>query len=368
MQKAHALDRLHQRAALLNAMRGFFAERGVMEVQPPCLGPAAMAPELASVATDATDEQGRALYLQTSPESAMKQLLAAGSGDIFYLGPAWRGGEHGRWHAIEFTLLEWYRIGYDHYALMHELAELVECCRKAVTHPNQGHILDSLDSLEGHAENGATSRPHRSAAGREYGEQVEGRLSPARRELELLSYQQAFLDLVGVDPLSASREQLLAAVRRAAIGLHEESHGSGHSYLEGDQLLDLLLSHVISPQLGQGRLTFLTGFPASQAALARVDEADPRTAQRFELFMAGLEIANGYHELTDATAQRRRFEQEREARRAAGLAVHDLDEGLLAALESGVPQCAGVAVGVDRLLAVMLGAQSLAEVTGPPTS
>lgn len=339
MQKVRALDRLHQRAALLNAMRGFFAERGVMEVQPPCLGPAAMDPELTSVAAQVTDAEGRPLYLHTSPESAMKQLIAAGSGDIFYLGPAWRGGERGRWHSIEFTLLEWYRIGYDHYALMHELAELVDYCRRAVSEAAGGALPQPQDANR------------------------EGYSRAAGYATEYLTYQQAFLDYAGVDPLTTSREQLLVAVQSSGIDLHEDPHNPSSSALSRDQLLDLLLSHTISLHLGNAGLTFLTGFPASQAALARLDDSDPRTAQRFELFMEGLEIANGYHELTDAVTQRRRFAQERELRRVTGLPVHNPDERLLAALESGLPPCAGVALGVDRLLAILVGGQSLTEIS-----
>ncbi|MCG5547801.1 EF-P lysine aminoacylase EpmA [Halorhodospira halochloris] len=327
-------DLLRLRADLAAAIREFFAQRGVLEVHPPCLGPAAMDPALASVAADAADGDGNQLYLQTSPESAMKRLLSAGSGDIYYLGPVWRGGEQGRWHSVEFTLLEWYRVGYSHYDLMAELAELIEHCRISLSKHKA-----TVPAAEG--------------------------CGLAKRSVEYLSYRQACLDQAGVDPLTVSREQLQEAIARAGIELHScaaNSSAGSEVDLDRDELLDLLLSHVVAMQLGHSRITFLTAFPASQAALARLDEADPRTARRFELFMDGLEIANGYHELTDPGAQRQRFKQEQQQRRAAGSPVHELDHSLLAALERGLPDCAGVAVGFDRLLAVFLGADSLAEV------
>ncbi|ABM62742.1 EF-P lysine aminoacylase EpmA [Halorhodospira halophila] len=292
----------------LARIRGFFAERGVVEVQPPCLGPAAMDPALESIPVPGAAADGDAAYLQTSPESAMKAMLAAGSSDIYYLGPAWRGGERGRWHATEFTLLEWYRIGFDHHRLMDEVSALAA-------------------------------------------------LLVGDRPVERWSYQEAFRRYAGVDPLDDADDALRDALADQGIDLH----GAAPSR---DDALDLLLSHAVGPALGHGQLTFLYGFPASQAALARLDDADPRTARRFECFIDGLEIANGYHELTDPAAQRARFEAEQAERRGAGQPVYDLDERLLGALERGVPDCAGVALGVDRLLAVALGAESLAAVRG----
>ncbi len=297
---------LRRVGAHLSAIRRFLEARGVLEVQPPCLGPPTMEPALASLAVPGAAADGGPLYLQTSPESAMKAMLAAGSGDIYYLGPAWRGGEQGRWHAVEFTLLEWYRTGLDHHQLMDEVAALLA--------------------------------------------QVVG-----ERPVERLSYAEAFRAHAGIDPLAAGDAEIAAALRAAGIDLQGAAPGR-------DEALDLLLSHTVGPALGRGTITCLHGFPASQAALARLDDADPRTARRFECFLDGLEIANGYHELTDAAAQRARFEAEREQRRAAGQPVHDPDERLLAALAAGVPDCAGVAVGVDRLVAVAEGAESLAEV------
>lgn len=297
---------LQRRAACLATIRAFLAERGVLEVQPPCLGPAAMEPALESLAVPGAAADGGPLYLQTSPESAMKRLLAAGSGDIYYLGPAWRAGERGRWHAVELTLLEWYRVGLDHHQLMDEVAALV------------------------------------AAVGGE-------------RPVERLSYAEAFRAHAGIDPLAASEAEIAAALHAAGIELQGAAPGR-------DAALDLLLSHTVGPALGRGTITLLHGFPASQAALARLDDADPRTARRFECFVDGLEIANGYHELTDPAAQRARFEAEQAERRRAGQPVYALDEALLAALEAGLPECAGVALGVDRLVAVAVGAASLAQV------
>ncbi|MBK5944289.1 EF-P lysine aminoacylase GenX [Halorhodospira sp. 9621] len=293
----------------LARIRRFLAEREVLEVQPPCLGPAAMDPALESISVPGAAADGATAYLQTSPESAMKAMLAAGSGDIYYLGPAWRGGECGRWHAAEFTLLEWYRIGFDHHHLMDEVAALAA-------------------------------------------------LLVGDRPVERWSYQGAFRHYAGVDPLADADDVLRDALADQGIELH------GGVPAGRDETLDLLLSHAVGPALGHGKLTFLDGFPASQAALARLDDADPRTARRFELFIDGLEIANGYHELTDAAAQRERFRAEQAERRGAGQPVHALDERLLTALEQGVPDCAGVALGVDRLLALALGASSLREVRG----
>ncbi len=290
----------------LARIRRFFAARGVLEVQPPCLGPAAMEPALASIPVPGAGRDGGTAYLQTSPESAMKAMLAAGSGDIYYLGPAWRGGECGRWHTSEFTLLEWYRVGFDHHRLITEVAELAQA------------VL-------------------------------------GRRPVVRLTYRDAFVRYAGVDPLADSEGALQAALQYQGIHVHGAAPGR-------DEALDLLLSHTVGPALGQGTLTFLEGFPASQAALARLDDGDPRTARRFELFVDGLEIANGYHELTDPAAQRARFEAEQAERRRNGQPVHELDERLLSALEQGVPDCAGVALGVGRLFAVAMGAESLHEV------
>ncbi|MBK1733868.1 hypothetical protein CKO15_00950 [Halorhodospira abdelmalekii] len=375
-------QRLSQRAQLLAELRAFFAARGVIEVQPSGLGRAAsMDPGLSSLAVPEAGPSGEVRYLQTSPESAMKQWLAAGSGDLYYLGPAWRGGEFGRWHAAEFTLLEWYRIGWDHRDLMGEVAELVR---------------------EVAARLAASSLPAPSLP-----EAALPAATLARYPVEHLTYRQAFVEYAGVDPLAATPEALDSALQRHGVELFGvegslDSPGAAEGVAAGtggvggdlpgrdadeqaqrqrDERLDLLLSHVVAPQLGRGALTFVEAFPASQAALARLEPgaetneetgastagcaAPSATARRFELFIDGLEIANGYHELTDAGAQRERFSREQAWRRASGLPVYPLDEALLSALEErGLPDCAGVALGVDRLLAQLIGVDSVAEARG----
>lgn len=303
---------LHQRARILAAMRGFFAERGVLEVDTPCLiGAPATDPNVASICVDydapgAT--AGGRLWLQSSPEYAMKRLLAAGAGAIYQISHAFRAGERGRLHNPEFTLLEWYRLGWDHYALMDEVADLCRC------------LLGECAVV-------------------------------------WLTYTQAFRNYLGVDPLEAPRRTLEASA--GELGLS----GATLAGLDRDALLDLLLSQRVVPGLPGERLTFLYEFPASQAALARLCPDDPRVAERFELFSNGIELANGYHELTDAGEQRVRFERERATR---GLMLPEGDDRLLAAMEAGLPACAGVALGVDRLIMRALGASHIDEVIAFP--
>ncbi len=306
---AASLDALRERARILGEIRRFFQRRGVLEVETPLLS-AATVPDLHldSLRCQTSSLPGP-LYLQTSPEYAMKRLLAAGSGPIFQITKAFRDGETGGRHNPEFTLLEWYRPGFDHHALMDEMDELLT------------EILGV----------------------------------PAA---DRLTYEGAFLTHAGVDPHRASPEEL----RRRALELGL----SDLEDLDRDGWLDLLLSHVVEPKLGRERPTFLHDFPESQAALAKVRPGDPPLAERFEVFVEGVELANGFHELTDATEQRRRFERDRAARREAGRHVPPLDERFLAALEAGLPPTAGVALGVDRLVMLVLGATEIAEVLAFP--
>lgn len=300
---------------MLTGIRAFFASRGVLEVETPQLSRAATPdPALHSFATRYTgpgDAFGAALYLHTSPEYPMKRLLAAGSGDIYQVCKVFRDGEAGRLHNPEFTMLEWYRVGFDHHALMLEVAALIS------------------------------------------------ELWPGRRETEMLSYREAFERFVGIDPHTATMTTLADCAR---------GHGIATAHLtlnDADGWRDLLLTHIVEPKLGRGRLTFIYDYPASQAALARVRRGDPPTASRFELYIEGMEIANGFHELNDANEQRRRLVEQRERRRALGLPDTPLDEAFLAAV-ADLPDCAGVALGVDRLLMVIAGAQSLRDVLAFP--
>lgn len=309
------LETIRYRASLYAAIRCFFAERGVLEVDTPRLAGAGVTdPNLLSLCV-AYEDPGAPpearLWLQTSPEHAMKRLLAAGSGSIYQITPAFRAGERGRLHNPEFTLLEWYRLGWDHYALMDEVAELLR--------------------------------------------RVLGECS-----LERLTYRQAFVRHLGVDPLEAPRSALQECA--GELGLSSAALAS----LGRDGLLDLLLSHRVVPALHPEQLTFIHDFPASQAALARLRPDDPRVAERFELFSGGIELANGFHELTDATEQRLRFERESKSRERQGLAPAVIDRRLLAALEAGLPACAGVAMGLDRLIMRALGAGHIDEVIAFP--
>ncbi len=300
------------RAALLARTRAFFAARQVLEVDTPALVNAAVTDvHLHSVAVDVG--AGPGLFLHTSPEFAMKRLLAAGSGDIYQICHVARGLEQSRLHNTEFTLVEWYRLGFDLPRLMAEVEALVRTLCA-------GHPL-------------------------------------LQRPAEQLSYQEAFQRHLGIDPLTATIPELLQVV--AALGYRDAA--------SREELLDLIMGAIIGPVLGQQALTFIHGYPASQAALARLNPADPRTAQRFELYLAGLELANGFQELAAATEQRARFAHDLRERERRGLPPHGMDERLLAALAAGLPECAGVAVGFDRVLMLAAGAAHINEVLPFPT-
>jgi len=304
-----SLEVLRLRADLLEKARRFFLQRGVMEVDTPVLGACAVSDvHIHSLQTRLTGPAQGPRYLQTSPESAMKRLLAAGSGPIFQLARAFRDGEAGRLHNPEFLLLEWYRPGFDLAALMDEVEAL-------------------LDELLGAA-------------------------PPARR----LTYREAFRIHAGMDPFSAPAEEINRACR------HLGMHGSPD---DRDAGLDLILSERVQPGLGQGR-TFLDEFPASQAALARIRADDPPVAERFELFVDAIEIANGYQELDDAEEQRRRFSRDLTARRKRGMSSVPEDRHLLAALEHGLPNCAGVALGFDRVVLLAAGLDDVAQTMAFP--
>ncbi len=314
------LATLRLRAELLARIRAFFAARGVLEAETPVLSAAAITdPHLASFGTLYSGPgplYGRTLYLHTSPEFPMKRLLAAGSGCIYQIARVFRDGEAGRRHNPEFTLLEWYRVGFDHHRLMGEVAELVS-------------------------------------------ELLAGKLALA--EPERLSYRELFQRHLGLDPHRTSAPALAACAERQNVPIP-----LGMPADDPDPWLDLLLTHCIEPELGPGRLTFVYDYPASQAALARLRPGDPPVGERFELYVNGVELANGFHELGDAEEQRRRFERENAVRQASGLPVMAVDEHLLAALGTGLPDCAGVALGFDRLAMLAAGKKSLAEVLAFP--
>lgn len=296
---------LVERARMLAIVRDFFAQRQVLEVETPV-----------RAAGGVTDVHLNSLqvaqggWLQTSPEYHMKRLLAAGSGAIFQVFRAFRADESGRRHNPEFSLLEWYRPDFDHHQLMDEVAELVQA------------VLGPLP-------------------------------------IEHCSYRDLFQRYLGIDAFAASD---------TALGqLAGDYSGLAPGDLDRDGALDVLLTHGIEPQLKPVPALFVHSYPASQAALARVDVVNGvRVAHRFELYVKGLELCNGYWELPDASEQRRRFEADNAQRRAMGLPVMPIDERFLAALEHGLPDCAGVALGLDRLLLLATGVASLEQVLAFP--
>ncbi|QKX16391.1 EF-P lysine aminoacylase EpmA [Microbulbifer sp. YPW1] len=302
------LENLRRRATLLADIRRFFSERQVLEMEVPTLSRRATSdPHIDSIVADCS---GNAAYLATSPEFGLKRLLAAGMGDCYYLGKAFRNGEAGGRHNPEFTMLEWYRVGWDDHRLMIEVGELLSW------------LL---------------------------------RISKVRS----YSYRALFLQHLDVDPHRASFEELKATVAKV-LELSFEPAGR-------DECLDLLMSHHIEPNMGEG-ISLVYDFPATQAALARVedDELGVPVARRFEAYVGGMELANGYWELTDAPEQLRRFEADHRYREDNHKPVHPFEERLVEALEAGMPDCAGVALGVDRLLMLASGASRIDEVIAFP--
>lgn len=299
------LETLKARAELYGSVRAFFASRGVLEVDTPVMSAHATVDR--HIESFAVSGGG---WLQTSPEFAMKRLLCAGAGPIYQIAPVFRREEQGRHHNPEFRMLEWYRPDWDHDLLMDEVEELM----------------------------------HHLGVGR-------------GRSFVRLSYREAFLAFAGFDPFSAGPDELRAGIARGLLPEIDLGDRDG----DRDAWLDLWMSYHLGPRLGQDTPVFLHDFPASQAALARVRASDPPVAERFELFWQGLELANGFHELADAAEQRQRFEADQAWRREHGLAVPPFDAHLIAALEHGLPSCAGVALGLDRLLMLKMALPDLAQ-------
>ena len=303
------ISSLRDRSELLQSLRSFFQQRQVPEVDVPVLG--------RSTVTDGNIESinavvsGNSAYLQTSPEYFMKRLLAAGSGDIFCLGKAFRDAEIGRRHNPEFTMLEWYRCGWDEHQLMDELAELIS--------------------------------------------QIANARSETSLAVTKVSYADSFKSVFGIDPHSTE----LGTLQKMAAELGSESWAEESRA----NCLDLLFSLKVEAQLPDG-LVLIYDYPACQAALAQIhlDAQGRFVSRRFEAFFNRMELANGYRELTDAREQRQRFDKDREQRHAHGKPEITVDEKLMAALDCGLPACAGVALGVDRLLMQLQGAESLDQV------
>ena len=304
-----AIEILRQRARLIERIRTFFRERGVLEVETPLLGAASSTePHLASFEVRLPGEGGFAGWLQTSPEFAMKRLLAAGSGPIFQITKAFRAGEGGRLHNPEFSMLEWYRPGFEPRALVSEIESLLR--------------------------------------------EIIGPGKPRRME-----YAEAFRCFADIDPFRAGLMELREHCRHR--GWLESR------YADRDACLNFLLDRVVQRRLGSGVVT-LFDFPASQAALARLRPDDRRVAERFEVFVNGIEVGNGYRELGDAEEQQERFERDCRQRREQGLPDIPVDQRLLSALREGLPECSGVALGVDRLVMIATGSSRLEEVSAFP--
>ncbi|QUJ69002.1 elongation factor P--(R)-beta-lysine ligase [Photobacterium sp. GJ3] len=308
---------LRQRAEILASVRDFFAQRDVLEVDTPAMSQATVTDihlhtfQTAFVGPGFAD--GQTLYLMTSPEFHMKRLLSAGSGPIYQICKSFRNEESGRYHNPEFTMLEWYRPGFDHHALMDEMDALLQ------------QVL------------------HCGAA-------------------ERMSYQQAFLKVLSVCPLTASMDTL----KQAALSLNLGDVAANET--DRDTLLQLMFSMGVEPVIGQQVPAFVYDFPASQAALARISPTDSRVAERFEVYHQGIELANGFHELSDGDEQLARFEADNAKRVSMGLLPQPIDHHLVAALKAGFPDCAGVALGIDRLVMLALKQTHIAQVTAFPVT
>ncbi|MEW9625645.1 EF-P lysine aminoacylase EpmA [Rhodanobacter geophilus] len=308
-------DALRLRARLYALIRAFFAERHVLEVETPILSAAGNTePNIESFSTQFSghvDAGARERWLRTSPEHPLKRLLAAGVGDCYELGRVFRNGEAGGRHNPEFSMLEWYRVGWDHRRLMHEVIELVEAALA---------------------------------------------MQSRRAEVLIEGYRQLFIDELGIDSAHASLAELQAPLA---------GHGIAPEGLTRDDWLDLLLTHRLQPVFPRDRITVIHDYPASQCALARVRPGDPPRAERFELYLGPYELANGYHELNDAAEQRARFERDNARRRERGQRELPLDGHLLATLDD-LPDCAGVALGIERLLMCLAGTDAIADVLAFP--
>ena len=295
-QPTAPLSHLRLRAQLLSQIRQFFVERQVLEVETPLLSQHTVTDQyidsFKTTYRNGNDEQ--AYYLQTSPEYAMKRLLAAGSGSIFQITKAFRNGEIGNQHNPEFSLLEWYRVGFNHHDLMDEVDALLQ------------HVMGTTQA-------------------------------------ERISYQALFMHTLNIDPQDCELSALLAAIKSHKIHVSP-------SVQDKDTLLQLLLTHLIEPTLGIKAPLFLYDFPATQAALARIHNG---VAARFEVYIAGMELANGFHELTNAEEQLHRFHTDQHHRKCCNKEVPNIDQRLISALQHGLPDCAGVALGLDRLLTLL---------------
>ena len=312
------MDMLRLRAQVLEDIRRFFSARAVLEVETPLLSfSSGTDPQLDFFTTGyCSPPLQHTLFLQTSPEFAMKRLLAAGSGSIYQIGKAFRNGESGRFHNPEFTLLEWYRVGYTLPQLMDEIVELM------------GVLIAGRRSL-----------------------------NPTQR----FSYQEIFYRYTGLDPLEFSYQDYCAYARDnripEAVGICGYDHGLW---------LDFIFSHKVQPQLGENAVCMVYGYPACQSSLARINEDNSQITDRVEIFISGIELGNGYYELINAEEQSRRFDEEIVIRQQRKRPVAVKDKHLVAALEAGLPACSGMAIGLDRLLMLLANSASIDDVLNFP--
>ena len=301
-QPSATIDALKNRAEILRILRDFFYQRKVTEVETPLLCVAGTTDAYLDSMTSTFNHQTR--YLQTSPEYAMKRLLAAGIGDCYQICKAFRCDEFGQYHNPEFTMLEWYRLNFDHHQLMNDMDDLLQLVLKCL---------------------------------------------PAKR----ISYQQLFLEYLNIDPHLASIDDLKKIAPELCSALNDSTDTK-------DDYLMLLLSHLIEPKIGFDCPCFIYDYPATQAALSKVREN--KFAERFEVYVNGIELANGFHELQSAEEQRKRFLSDNEKRKRLSKSEVPIDERLLEALKHGLPSCAGVALGVDRLVMLALKQQKLSDI------
>ena len=314
-QPTASLDMLKTRARLLSKLRAFFADKDIFEVQTPILSQAGNPePSIETFVTQQHENSKHIIqpsFLNTSPEFAMKRLLAAGCGSIYQITSAFRQDEQGKRHNPEFTLLEWYRLDFDHHALMGEVNALLR------------FVAEDFLKLE---------------------------------RSQFYSYQDAMVKFADVNPFNASNEELKTATEKAGIDV------VGMDNAPRDSWLDLLMSQVVEKNLPLNCPVFIYDYPTSQAALAKIRNETPAVAERFELYINGMELANGFHELSDAKEQAERFKKQQLQRKELGLRGIPADYHLIEALKYGLPECAGVAIGLDRLLMVLSGAEHINEV------
>lgn len=309
------------RAKVISKIRDFFAARGVLEVETPALSAGTVTDiHLEGLKckynffVDSDFTHSDDLYLQTSPEFHMKRLLSSGYGCIYQIVKAFRHEEAGRYHNPEFTMLEWYRLGFDHFELMSEVADLLS------------QVLSCKVSTQ-------------------------------------ISYQDVFLNKLNIDPLNTNREQLLAVI---------EEKNKTSDWLKRENNIDILLqfifSEIIEPSIGQDAPCFIYNFPVSQASLARISPDDDRVAERFECYFKGIELVNGFNELTDGNLQYQRFQKDNQHRIEAGIDEKPIDNNFMSALSSGLPQCSGVALGIDRLIMLAIDATHIEQVISFPVN